>query len=311
MAGVVQGWDVALAVPSGLLARCRFPAAGTGLRCGVSGGADSLALLALAAAAGCRATAVHVDHGLRPGSAVEAEAVEVAARRLGTGFERVTVVVGPGPDLEARGRAARLAALGADAALGHTADDRAETLLLNLLRGAGLDGLSVLAPSARHPIVGLRRAETRALCAELGLLPFEDPSNADANFLRNRVRHEVLPLLDDVAGRDVAGLLARTAGHLADDAGLLAALAAPVDPEEAGGLAAAPGPLARRAVRRWLAEGGPGGPERHPPDAATVERVLAVARGGTVATDVGAGWEVRRSAGRLTLRPKPPLGKPL
>jgi tRNA(Ile)-lysidine synthase len=300
---------VSLLVPPELLARCRFPPAATALRCGVSGGADSLALLALAAAAGCRATAVHVDHGLRPGSAAEADAVEAAARRLGTGFEGLKVVVPPGPDLEARARAARLAALGADAALGHTADDRAETMLLNLLRGAGLDGLSVLAPSARHPIAGLRRAETRALCAGIGLLSFDDPSNVDPRFLRNRVRHEVLPLLDDVAGRDVAGLLARTAGHLADDAAVLATLAADVDPGQAGTLAAAPGPLARRAVRRWLAEGGPGGPEHHPPDTATVERVLAVARGGAVATDVGDGWEVRRSGGRLTLRPVAPRSR--
>ncbi len=268
----------------------------------MSGGADSLALLALAVAAGCRATAVHVDHGLRAGSAVEADAVESAARRLGVGFECVRAVVRPGPDLEARARAARLAALGADAALGHTADDRAETLLLNLLRGAGLDGLSVLAPSVRHPIIGLRRAETRALCAELGIPRFEDPSNLDPRFRRNRVRHEVLPLLDDVAGRDVARLLARTALHLDDDAALLAALAEQVDPTQAATLVAAPGPLSRRAVRRWLAEGGPGGPEHHPPDASAVERVLAVARGDAVATDVAAGWEVRRSAGRLTLR---------
>lgn len=279
-----------------LLRRCDFPPAGAPVTCAVSGGADSLALLLLAAAAGCEVTAVHVDHGLRPGSDVEALAVAAVAERLGVRFIAARVTVAAGPNLEARARAARYGALPDDALTGHTADDQAETVLLNLLRGAGLDGLTGFDP-ARRPIRRLRRAETVALCAAADLEPVVDPSNADPRHRRNRVRHELLPLLDDIAERDVARVLARQADLLAVDAQLLEELAALLDPTDAGALAAAPLPLARRAVRQWLRSGD----EQHPPDAATVDRVLAVARGESVACEVGAGRSVRRSRRRLTL----------
>jgi tRNA(Ile)-lysidine synthase len=281
-----------------LLRRCAFPAGGAPVTCAVSGGADSLALLVLAAAAGCKATAVHVDHGIRPGSAREADVVADAAGRVGAAFRSVQVVVDPGPNLEARARAARYAALPPDVLTGHTADDQAETILLNLLRGASLDGLVGYAP-ARRPIRALRRSETEALCAALGLVPVVDPSNRDTVHRRNRVRHEVLPMLDEIAERDVAAVLARQADLLRADAVLLDELSSSLDPTDARGLASAPVPLARRAVRRWLRTG----PEQHPPDAATVERVLAVARGEAVACEVGGGRSVRRSGGRLRLAP--------
>ncbi len=285
-----------MAGTSALLARCAFPAPGTSVTCAVSGGADSLALLALAVAAGCDATAVHVDHGLRPGSAAEAEVVAAAAGALGAAFRAEAVVVVAGPNREARARAARYAVLPPDVLTGHTADDQAETVLLNLLRGAGLDGLTGYHPE-RRPIRALRRHETVALCAELGLEPVTDPSNDDPVFRRNRVRHELLPLAAAIAERDVAEVLARQADLLRADGALLDELAGELDPTDARALAAAPEPLARRAVRAWLRDG----PERHPPDAATVARVLAVARGRAVATDVGRGRSVRRSQGRLVL----------
>lgn len=277
-----------------LLASCSFPPAGTSVVVGVSGGADSLALLALATEAGLDVTAVHVDHGLRPGSAREADIVAAAAERFGAAVRCVAAHVDPGPNLEARARTARRAALGPGAMTGHTADDAAETVLLNLLRGSGLDGLAGIRPGPTKPILRLRRSETRQLCVDLGLHALDDPSNADPAFRRNRVRHEVLPLLDDVAQRDVAAVLARQGTHLADDAALLDALAEHLDPADARALAAAPAPLARRAVRRWLAD-------PHPPDSDAVERVLAVARGTAKATDVGAGRAVRRSGQRLHL----------
>jgi hypoxanthine phosphoribosyltransferase len=267
----------------------------------VSGGPDSLALLVLACAAGCTVTAVHVDHGLRPGSAAEAEVVRGAAGRLGAAFRGVTVPVAPGPNLEARARAARYAALPAGVLTGHTADDQAETVLLNLLRGAGLDGLGGMAPG-RRPLLRLRRAETHALCAALGLDPVRDPSNDDPAFRRNRVRHELLPLLAEVAARDVVPVLGRQADLLRDDAALLDELAAALDPADARALAAAPVALARRAVRAWLRTAC-GGPEQHPPDAAGVDRVLAVARGDAVACEVGGGWRVARTRNRLRVEP--------
>jgi tRNA(Ile)-lysidine synthase len=264
-----------------------------------------LALLALAAGTGRPVTAVHVDHGLRPGSAAESDVVAAAAARFGAGFVSYAVAVDAGPNLESRARQARLAALPEGAMTGHTADDQAETVLINLLRGAGLEGLAGMRatrPPARlvHPLLGLRRRDTHDLCAFLGLAAFHDPSNDDAAFVRNRIRHEVLPLLASVSGRDPVPILVRQAGLLGEDADLLAELSAAVDPLDAASLRAAPVPLARRAVRRWLAMTEPDG---HPPDLATVERVLAVARLEATGCEVPGGGQVRRRGGRLRIDP--------
>lgn len=279
-----------------LLARCDFPPAGAEVACAVSGGADSLALLALAVAAGASVTAVHVDHGLRTGSDAEAEVVAAAARRLGAGFRAERAVVAPGPNLEARARTARYEVLPGGVLTGHTADDQAETVLLNLLRGAALDGWVGFRPEQR-PLRRVRRRDTYELCRRLGLEPVVDPTNADPRFRRNRVRHELLPLLDAIAERDVVEVLARQAELLGADVALLDDLAGAIDPTDAGALAAAPEALARRAVRRWLRAGA----EQHPPSSASVERVLAVARGAAVACQVEGGRTVRRSKGRLAL----------
>lgn len=279
-----------------LLPRCTFPPPSTPVSCAVSGGADSLALLALAIAAGCRATAIHVDHGLRAGSNEEAEIVAAAAHQLGAEFRSVRVQVGSGPNLEARARAARFAALPPDVMTGHTADDQAETLLVNLLRGAASSGLGAMRPGVRHPILALRRSETHELCVATGLRVFNDPTNADPRHLRNRVRHELLPLVAEISQRDPVPILVRQADLARTDADLLDELAGALDPRDARALAAAPIALARRAVRRWLRGD-------HPPDSATVERVLAVARGDAAATDVGGGHEVRRSRQQLRRLP--------
>ncbi len=199
-----------------LLARCRFPPAGTAVSCAVSGGADSLALLILAVAAGLECTAIHVDHGLRTCSAGEAALAATAVGCLGASFEGHRVTVAAGPSVEAQARQARYQVLPDGVLTGHTADDLAETILLNLLRGAGLDGLAPMRDEGRvrRPLLGLRRSETRALCQAVGLVPFEDPSNDDPRFTRNRVRHELLPLLSAVSGRDPVPVLVRQAGLL-------------------------------------------------------------------------------------------------
>jgi tRNA(Ile)-lysidine synthase len=280
-----------------LLERARFPAPGTAVTCAVSGGADSLALLVLARAAELDVTAVHVDHGLRPESGVEADVVAAAAARFGAMFRAERVTVEPGPNLEARARAARYAVLPADVLTGHTADDQAETMLLNLLRGAGLDGLAGMRPE-RHPLLELRRAETVALCAGVGLTPVQDPTNADPVHLRNRVRHELLPMLANLAGRDVVPVLTRQADLLRDEAAYLDGLAAAVDATDARALAASPIALARRALRGWLRTD-----VVHPPDAAAVERVLAVVRNEARACELNDGRRVTRSRGRLGVDP--------
>ena len=279
-----------------ILDRCTFPPPATALTCGVSGGADSLALLVLATQAGCQVTAVHVDHGLRPGSGAEADVVAQAAERFGAAFESVSIELVDGPNLEARARAARHRALGPDAATGHTADDQAETVLANLLRGAGVDGLAGMRSGSRHPILALRRSETIALCDRLGLEPVVDLSNDDPRFLRNRIRGELLPLCSALAGRDLVPVLARQAELLAGEADVLDALSQLVEPADARALADTPEPVGRRAVRSWLR-----GDAEHPPSLAAVERVLDVARGRARATELPGGVRVSRSGGRLNM----------
>ena len=295
--------DLAAPVIAALLDRCRFPdtPAGRQVDCAVSGGADSTALAILAVAAGFDATLIHVDHGLRARSSDEAEFVQALSAALDCRFraERVAVTVGPG--LEARARRARYAVLPHGVLTGHTLDDQAETIVLNLLRGAGLNGLAGMDTTAeqpRRPLLSLRRADTETVCVAAGVTWFTDPSNVDPAFRRNRVRHELMPLLDSIAARDVAAVFARQADLLRDDAALLDHLADQLDPTDARALAAAPVALARRAVRRWLATLDP---ERHPPNAATVERCMAVARNDAQATDIGDGRRLTRHRQRLTI----------
>lgn len=282
----------------------------------VSGGPDSMALMVLARAAGLEGRAVHVDHGLRCGSDAEAGLVEAAAVALGFGFESRRVEVGAGPDLEARARRARYAVLPEGVLTGHTMDDQAETVLLNIVRGAALDGLrgmsgtEVSGPPVRRPLLGLRRRETAEVCRAAGIEPFDDPSNRDPRFRRNRIRSEVLPLLDDVAGRDVAPLIARLAVLAGEDLEVLEGMASQVDPTSTESLRAVSTPLARRAVRGWLRwDPAAFDAEAHPPSLAEVERVLAVARGRYQACEVSGGRRVARTAGRLRIvapAPAPP-----
>jgi len=277
-----------------LLKRCNFPVAGTPINCAVSGGHDSMAMLLLAVLHGCKVTALHIDHSLRLGSDQEAKIVANLATELGAGFIGKTIAVEPGSNLEARARDARYAALPSNVATGHTADDQAETLLINLLRGAGLQGLAGMQKSNSHPILELRRNETQQLCQELAIACVNDPSNSDLKFLRNQVRHQLLPLMDEISQRDIAVILARQADLFRDDALFLDELAKTIDVTDAKALSSAPVALARRAIRKWLTD-------VYPPDAATVERVLEVARGKTTACEIGMNREVRRSQQRLQI----------
>jgi tRNA(Ile)-lysidine synthase len=299
--GLTGPVDLAHPLVGELLRRSTFPPAGTEVACAVSGGPDSLALLVLAVAAGCRVTAIHIDHGLRPGSAAEGEVVADAADALGAAFRRAQADVADGPNLEARARQARYAVLPDGVLTGHTADDRAETVLLHLLRGAGPTGAVGIARTPQRPLLDLRRSETVALCAALGLDPVRDPSNDDPRFRRNRVRHELLPLLADIGERDPVPVLVRQADLFADVDAALGAAAAQLDPTDAGALAAAPVAVAGAAVRAWLIAEGVGA--GYGVDAAAVGRVLDVARGAVVATEVVGGWRVARRRGRLSVCP--------
>ena len=258
--------------------------------------------MALAVASGLKVTAIHVDHALRPESASEANIVRSAAQSVGADFQALTVSVGQGSNLEARARQARYQALPGDVFTGHTADDQAETVLLNILRGAGLDGLAGIRPTGgpsqlvSHPLLAIRRTETEAVCQLLGWTPVSDPSNNDHSLLRNRIRHQILPVLNEAAHRDLTPILSRQAALMADDSTLLDELASSIDPTKA--LTAAPIALARRAIRRWLST-------THPPDAASVERVLAVARGEVIACELPGGIRISRTNQRISITPAP------
>lgn len=240
----------------------------------LSGGADSLALTA-AAAAVLPTTALIVDHGLQSGSAGVAETARRHAMDLGcVAAQILTVDVGVEGGPEGAARSARYTALeqargGAPVLIGHTLDDQAETVLLGLGRGSGprsIAGIRPYDPPWCRPLLGLPRQDTEAACAELGLTPWRDPHNVDRRFTRARLRSEVLPLLEEILNGGVAAALARTATALQEDGEVLDGLAA-----EAGerarvgdGLSVAelrglPDAIRRRVIRSWLLRAGASG----------------------------------------------------
>jgi tRNA(Ile)-lysidine synthase len=195
----------------------------------VSGGPDSMALLHVLALLRARQAfglfAHGVDHGLRPAAAAELDLAADLARSLEVPFSRSRVALAPGGNLQARARTVRWEALrtaashaGADRiATGHHADDRAETVLMRLLRGTTPRGLAALPPldgERIRPFGRARRADIDAHVARHALPHAVDPSNRDPRFLRTRVRHEVLPMLERLSPRIVEHLCA-----LADAAG--------------------------------------------------------------------------------------------
>ncbi|MFG1797067.1 tRNA lysidine(34) synthetase TilS [Nocardia sp. NPDC049149] len=243
-----------------------------GVAVALSGGADSLALTAAAVVEVGTVDALVVDHQLQAGSDVVAADAASVALALGCRSARVlAVTVGRDGGVEAAARQARYATLddardGLPVLLGHTLDDQAETVLLGLARGSGgrsIQGMAEWAEPWGRPLLEVRRAQTRQLCVDLGLVPHEDPHNTAPEFTRVRLRTEVLPLLEEVLGGGVAPALARTAAQLRDDGAVLDALAEELLHTASDGatlsietLATAPPALRRRAIRSWLLRGG-------------------------------------------------------
>jgi tRNA(Ile)-lysidine synthase len=286
----------------------------------LSGGADSTALLGVLADLRSEGrltevVALHVDHGLRAGSASDADACAEVCERLGVELRRATVTVQAG-NVQAAARKARYAALRSEArnsgatlvATGHTRDDQAETVLLRLLRGAGARGLSGIPPRRGilvRPLIDRSRAEVLAYLEERGLPHLEDPTNATPRFLRNRVRAEVLPVLRALAPQ-VDRAIARAADLLRDDEKALAARGRRLvrrDAARVEDLLREPVAVRRRAVRAlWKRATGRGaGLEAH-----HVEDVLALlGRRGPARAPLPGGREACVRYGVVTVRPVP------
>ncbi|MBW0114590.1 tRNA lysidine(34) synthetase TilS [Pseudonocardia abyssalis] len=282
-----------------------------------SGGADSLALAAAVLTLRDGVHAAVVDHGLQDGSTERAvETVAVLERMGATAAVHRVEVTGPG-GTEAAARTARYGALraarphpGSPVLLGHTLDDQAETVLLGLGRGSGarsLSGMRTWDDPWLRPLLDIRRATTRAACVAQDLPIWDDPHNADPRFTRVRLRHEVLPLLEDVLAGGVAGALARTAAQLREDDEALTAVADSLlatAADEHGlahdALATHPVAVRRRVLRAWLHASGVTGltaEHLHGVDA------LAVRGPDRTGTALPGGLDVVRARGRLVLRP--------
>jgi len=209
-------------------------ARGTTVLVATSGGPDSMALVSLVArvapALELVVRAHGVDHGLRPEAGAELDLAARVAASLGVAFSRTKVDVPAGGNLQERARRARWRALAevaraerAVVATAHHADDRAETVLVRLLRGAGVRGLGVLPARARapeaddvevvRPLIAARRADLLAHLGHRSIPYATDPSNEDRRFVRARVRVELLPLLETFDPNVVRHL-----NTLADDA---------------------------------------------------------------------------------------------
>ncbi len=220
---------------------------------GVSGGPDSLCLLDCLHRLGYQVLVAHLDHQLRPESPEEALFVQEVARSYSLEIlvERVNVTgtMGSIGSLEEKARLARYRFLVQSAkekgihhiATGHTADDQVETILMHFLRGAGPTGLRGMLPLTRmddwvgipeaegmtliRPLLGITRDQTQSHCTAISLEPREDKSNLDMSFTRNRLRHQLLPLLDTY-NPGIRRVLRRMGQVMAGEAELVAHLVA-------------------------------------------------------------------------------------
>jgi len=293
-----------------------------------SGGADSLALLGLLAelpAVKPRLRALHIDHGLHEESRAWLRACRARCRALHVPLatRRLTLVRGRGQSLEAVARAGRYAALAAALKPGevlvtaHHLEDQLETVLLQLLRGAGLPGLAAM-PGAMplgagvlvRPLLALPRAQLQAWVQARGWRSLEDPANADDTFDRNYLRHQVLPVIVS-RWSGAARTVARSAGHMAAAQRLLDALAAADVARAADGgelsvaaLRALPLDRRRNALRYWISQSG-----RVVPDARRLEEIAVVMLAARVGANPVVRWgatRVQRHLGRLSLAPVGP-----
>jgi tRNA(Ile)-lysidine synthase len=275
----------------------------------LGGGADSAALVWAAAEVlgPDRVQAAFVYHGLEGSDALR-DAALATCDVTGVQCTVLERLVPDGGNLEARARAERYAALeslledGNIALTGHSADDQAETVLMRLLRGSGARGLAGIPHRRgpwRRPLLGFSRETLRSIALDLGLPFFDDPANTDRRFMRTRMRHVLMPVIDEEFGPDVRDRILRSAVLVAADDEALECEARKVSimtvPEGVsiplGPMVTLPDPIASRVARRALRNvlgGDPG-------SASDIEAVLSVARGAPAATISGALQVVKNS----------------
>ncbi len=302
---------------------------------GVSGGRDSVALLHFLLAAGLKKLVVcHLNHGLRArASAGDAAFVKRLAARCGLAFVGDKVAVGElaeraGLSIETAARRARRSFFAKVARaqkcdrifLAHHADDQAETVLMNLARGSGLSGLAGMRRVSEHeidgrkltllrPLLSVRRTEIDAWIAARGLPFRDDASNAEAGTgVRNRVRLQLLPEMNETFGRDVAASLLRLAQLAEADESLIdAAFASELkladnDRLPVGKLSKWSPPLRQRVLLDWLRRQGIS--DCGVAQVRCVESLLETPLGsGPAKVNLPGGWHARRRGGEIFLQP--------
>lgn len=245
---------------------------GDRVNCAVSGGADSMALLwglyLLRDKLGISVTAAHFNHGLR---GAESDADEAFVREFCARFDiplsvgRGNVVAGE-KGLEAAARDARYAfldSLPGKVATAHTADDNAETMLMHLIRGTGLKGLGAIAPingNRIRPMLHITRQQVLSFLEEYHIPHREDSSNASDDFLRNRIRHHIIPLLKQENPR-ISQNLSATATRLRQDEAALTSLSDYDTLPDVPTLRQLPQALRSRALEQFLKKAGVREPE--------------------------------------------------
>jgi tRNA(Ile)-lysidine synthase len=283
----------------------------------VSGGADSLALaqalLIESQPLALNAVAVTVDHQLQVNSQLQAQKVAEQLKEIGYGevvIKKVVVTTDSG--LENGARDARYAALNESVAetkavkvfLGHTRNDQAETVLLGLARGSGARSLSGMAAengNLLRPLLSITREETESACKEWGLDFWNDPHNLNTEFTRVKVRHEVIPYLEEHLDPGISRALVRTAALLRDDADALDLWAEREATDlECDRLALLPKAIRTRIIRRAALAAGA------TPGKLTYEQVGAIdalicAWKGQGEVSLAGGVKVERISGRLSL----------
>ena len=272
----------------------------------LSGGADSAALALLVREAGHVLSALHIDHQL-PASPMLADAAAAVAAQLDIAIDVESVTIGDGPSLEERARDARYQVFGRSrlpVLTAHTRDDSVETMLINLIRGTGVTGLTGIprfrSPRVHRPMLDVSRDETREIAVLAGLGFVDDPMNEDLSLTRNRVRLRLLPLMRelnpqvDTALARASAALERDSDHLEAVASRLAADASDVAVPMSV-IATIPRPLADRLLRRLLERNGIG------PTADRIERMWSVATGASERQDLADGRSVIRHGALLVV----------